>query len=325
MTPTVFQKIMVEYNHTADVPLDYVQLSQGGYESVAFRPEEGVDKVAARADFCRRQKTFRGTAFDSNLWFADPGSSDSVAAGIPTDAHAWADYVADFVDRLRMKGQHIAVLVLNIEFTGKGYPPWRANTAYKAWQIINVGGYMWQTHADGTSGKTAPVATASMNTVKDGTITWQLMRDGNGNPRRTGDGWNWNELAAAELFASLTDQPTMIQPMSNQADYNLGAWMFRGARCSPQCYGSEPYINTTDPGAEIDIVAQNSYAPLYYPGHTIDRRRIHPCIGAFGQGSFYAPLITKARLKGPFGLCVFPNNNLAPSDYQVYRQFALYA
>jgi hypothetical protein len=327
MTATVFQKFHVDHNPAADVPLNYEKLKQGGFEAVNFRPEDkaegykqGVETVAARIDDLRKQKTFRGTPFAGNVWYADPASTDSQAAGIPVDAEGWAAHIIGFVRKLTEKGCRPEVLKLNIEFTGKGFPPRQANTFYKAWSVVQVDGWQWQTRTDGTTSsgfKNFPKATVGA-TVPDGTLTWNVML-GKGLPVRSDpDAWGWNERVAELVFNGLPAQPIEVQPMSRQADFNLGAWMSRGARCSPQCYGSQPYLANTTLETEIQAVVGNPYVKGYY-GFTPDRRRVHPTIGAFGQGKFYVPAIKEARAKGLFGIRVFPHNDLTESDYSDYR------
>src|SRR5215831_12026393 len=183
MSVTAFQKFYVDYNQTAQVPLDYTQMATGGYEAVSFRPEEGIDLVSQRMDYCLKQKTWRGLPFDAGVWFCDPASVDSIAAKIPTAPQAWGNYIVQFVKDLTRMGYPPKVLCLNIEFTGKGYPPWKPNTTYKPWTHVyasaidpldqRVKNFLYVTSGGGVSGSATPKWQTS-TPVKDGNVTWNL-------------------------------------------------------------------------------------------------------------------------------------------------------
>jgi len=330
MAATPFQKFRVDYNQTADVPLDYTQMSTGGFEGVAFRPEEGLDLVSQRMDYCKKQMTFRGQPFDHNIWFADPLSTDSIAAKIPSSAQAWANYIVKFVKDLTVKGYPPKVLGLNIEFTGKGYPPWKSNIAYQPWAHVfasavdpmdnRVKNFLYVTPNGGQSGLSTPRWQAT-GVITDNNIKWQV--DGNQKqPYQYANGWAFNEIAANTIFNALPNQLVDVQPMGGQGDFNHGIWMKRGARNSPQCYGSQPYLDLRNLEDEIAGIVNNMYIRPYY-GFTPDRRRIHPTIGAFGQGRFYVPWIEQARRRNIFGIRIYPHNNLAPSDFTDYRPLVI--
>jgi hypothetical protein len=324
---TLFQKFCVAYNYEAGVPLDYSLLKEGGYEAIAFRPEEGEDLVSQRMDFCRKQMTWREQPFDANIWFADPLSDGSIKAGIPTPAAPWARWVVSFVKSLPVPPK---VLALDVEFSAKGYPAWKPGTIYKKWDHVfasaidpmdqRVKNFLFVTTTGGTSGWVTP-KWVPKGTVTDKDVLWQIDST-EPQPYQYAMGWSFNEIAANLIFAGLPGQNIEIWPMSNQADFNYGAWMKRGARCCPQTFGSQPYLSLRPLEDEIENVVNNHYIREYY-GFTPDRRRIHPTIGAFGQGWFYIPSIKVARTHNTFGIRVFPHNNLAPSDYIDYKQFVV--
>lgn len=325
MLPTSFQKLAVDHVsiHNDAMPLDYPSLKNGGFEAVYFRPEEGAVLVSQRIDYAQKQDTFRGTKFDGNVWFADPGSADSLAAGFPTDAYGWASAVVHFVTRLSGLGFPPKVLKLNVEFTGKGYPPWKAGIVVKPWMHIYASGpdgvpRLYFTPNGGTTGQTRPRFTGVVN---DNGVTWQLD-DPNGSPYQYYRGWQWNAAAAATIRNWLPNQLVMTQPLGGQGDFNRGAWYKIGARESPQCYGDQPYHDLRDPGAEIDLVDNDVYAKAWH-GLDLDRRLVHPTIGAYGQSSYYVPRLKAARTKGLFGFCLYRHDAFKDSDYAEYRQFVV--
>lgn len=326
MPPTPFQKLAVDHVsiHNDAMPLDYPALKKGGFEAVYFRPEEGTELVSQRIEYAQTRGTWRGTKFDGNLWFADPGSADSLAAGFPSEPTAWARKVVSFVKTLRSLGFGPKVLKLNVEFTGKGYPPWKPDTIVKPWMKVYASGAdgvrrLYFTPNGGTTGTNRPKF--GLGIVNDNLVTWQLERP-EGQEYADADGWGWNSIAAPVIRAGLPDQLIMTQPLGGQSDFNRGAWYKEGARESPQCYGDQPYKDLRDPGAEIDLCASDPYAKAWH-GLTIDRRLIHPTIGAYGQGSYYVPCLKAARAKGMFGFCLYRHDALTPSDYVDYRQFAV--
>jgi hypothetical protein len=326
MAATSFQKLSVDHvgvpANMGGTDPDYPSLARGGFEAVYFRPESGVNKVAGWIKRARTMKTWRGTPFDGNVWFADPRSEDSQQAGIPTDAVGWANYVVDFVRKLAAAGAAPTVLKLNTEFSFKGFPPWKANTDVAKWAHCYAetpGARRLFTCLQ--AGKTAatPPKWPEPNTapVMDGTVQWGLQDANYGF-----DGWTFCETVARVVRAGLPNQAVITQPMSSQSDFNRGAFFSRWFRESPQCYGDQPYNQVHSPSSEIYVSSHDVYSMAYY-GVLMDHRFVHPTIGAYGQGVFYVPRLLDARKGGIFGFGLYRSDNLADSDYNDYRQFVI--
>jgi len=325
--PTVFQKLATDHVsiHQEAAPLDYPKLKAGRFESVYFRPEEGVDYVSQRIDYCIKQDTFRGTKFAGNVWFADPISADSVAAGIPTNPDGYANYIVDYVKALTAKGYKPEVLKVNAEFSFKGYPPWKPSIPMLPWMKVwaraawdNVP-RLYVTSNPGTTGTRTPQWSNQTGKItRDGTIIWNIAET----PYSYWQGWDFNEKVAKIIRTGLPDVNLIVQPMAHQEDFNRGAWHSRKSREAPQCYGDQPYLALTDPGAEIQLIDTDRYAKAYYK-LDLDRRKVHPTIGAYGQGNFYVPRIKAARSKGIFGFVIYRADGFAESDFQDYAQFAI--
>lgn len=343
-TPTLFQKIAVDHvpfpldenRHGGSAALDYEGLRRGGFEAVYFRPEEPVDYVALRMQgLTNNAQTFRGTPFDCNLWVADPGSADSQAAGIPTDPIGWGKFIVEYVKALRWKLGAMGIpgpriVKLNGEFSVKGYPPWKSETGpFKPWMHVWAQGSdgvkrLYYTPNGGTTGHNKPsFPLKGISQVNDNGVKW-VLEDPSGAAYPQADGWDWCERAAASIASfALPDQLWMTQPMGGQGDYNRGVWKKKlNARESPQCYGDQPYNGLRSPKDEIDVVANDPYAPLYH-GINMDRRLVHPTIGAYGQGDYYVPKIREARNDGPFGFSVYRHDGFAQRDYEDYLRFAI--
>jgi hypothetical protein len=327
MSVTAFQKIATDHvgvpNNERGTDPDYPNLARGGFEAIYFRPECGPDLVASWIKRARSNVTWRGQPFDGNVWFADPISADSQQAGIPTDATGWANYIVKFIKDLTARSATPTVLKLNTEFSFKGFPPWKANAKYYPWQKIYAvaGGkrYLYYTSSGGTSG-TKPLTWPTQQNVKvqDGTVQWYLSSTTPYNE----DGWNFCETVAKVIRTGLPKQYVITQPMSSQGDFNRGAFFSRYFRESPQCYGDQPYNAKRQLNDEIWVSSNDGYSMSYY-GVKMDRRFVHPTIGAYGQGGFYAPSIETARKSGPFGFAVYRSDALQESDYVDYNRFKL--
>lgn len=336
MAPTDYQKIAVDYvpalgpdGYATAPALDYARLRSGGFGIVYFRPEDHAHGFAAGPEtVAARIRDLRNTGgLDGGIWFADPMSADSAAFGIPSDPTQWGNYVAEYVSSCqRGFGERPTVLVLNVEFSGKGLPPSKRNANYPAWTYCVEGGKLYQTQSSGITAATKPAGLGSTaSTVRDGTVTWILV-DPN---YQYAKGWDWNEKAAVSLYANLGrlglgDQKTMVQPMGEE-DFNYGAWYKRGARVSPQCYGDQPY-NAVTPDVlqrKVDLAVNNFYVPLFNNGMKVDERLVHPTIGAYGQGLKYVPQIKEMRKDHLFGFTLYPAGSLGDTDYTDYRQFVI--
>jgi hypothetical protein len=305
---------------------------------VTFRPEDPrTPKFIADA---------KSRGLKAGLWFADPSSADSVAYGIKGDAVGFADDVVRITKDLdtrkfTINGKEISaspqLVQLNIEFTGKGYPTWKANTKVKAWHRWTANGFEWQTFTDGTTGATRPAFQGdgvtpifTGMTVKDNDIIWHCLGQANFN------GWDWNETVAARLRRKVSDggiptRPLVVQPMGNQGDFNYGAYytqrqysVINGvpqlsprARISPQCYDGNN--NPMDPEYCINVIADNGYVLSHY-GETINKAYIHPTLFA-NNSAYYLPKMQ--NIPGARGYSIFRMDYMGDSDYTAYASYML--
>jgi hypothetical protein len=324
LSATLYQRWGVQHVAGANKP-DYVKLLNAGYRTVTFQPEE------PRAHGFMQDAHAHGMT--TGWWFEDPSSHDTVMRGGPED---FADDVAQIVragdaarDTSGRWSAHADVCYLDIEFTGKGYPTWRASTDVKAWHRWEIDGHEWQLWADGTTDAVKPTFTPGVGaTVKDGSALWHYL--GSAAYR----GWDWNECMMARLRRKVADgglptRPMIVQPMGRQGDFNYGAYLkprlyntglggvplySPPARISPQCYDGNmsPYSVATCI-TEIEI---NGFVQSHY-GFSVPRAYIHPSLSP-GHAADYS-----LEELGPRGYTLFRDDYMTASDLTAYAPYML--
>jgi len=324
---TTYQRWCVQHVLGAAKP-DFKALKLAGYGAVTFMPQD------SRAGQFISEAKFHGLI--AGIWTVDPGSSDS---GMRGDPEGYADDVISAVHSLDNRTGYQGIpcdpqlLQLNIEFAGKGYPNWRANTDVKAWHRCTESGWEWQTFQDGKSGSTKPSFAGPAGspivqggTVVDGTVVWHALG------RAQFDGWNWNERMVKHLRRRVSDggvptRPAVVQPMGRQADFNYGAYLKSRSnaggiqltepiRVSPQCYDGS--MVPIDPRVCVDEIVANGYVASHYPEvGGVRRAFIHPSL-APAHSDWYVP-----RLYGGRGYTLFRSDYMDANDLTAYRSFML--
>lgn len=325
MTATLYQKMGVE--HVAGTnALDLDRLFASKYRVVTFQPQDSRSKQFIVN--CKR----RSEPMIGGLWFDDPQSHGSLLRGDPegcaedivTIVRAHDLYREHREDKITGSPQ---IIILDIEFTGKGYPTWKANTNVKAWHRWTIEGWEWQTWGDGKTGVTKPSFLIG-DTVKDGSIEWHRLG------KATFDGWDWNEkfmtcMREKVIDGGLPTRPMIVQPMGHQADFNYGAYFKRRkygtyngkdqfspqCRISPQCYDGS--MVPADPVACVNEIVGNGYVKSHY-GFNIPTEYIHPTLAPCNFPYYKSALETL----GKRGYTIFRADYMNGSDYVDYKDYA---